>query len=194
MAFVTGHNMDLVDLDLSLQNNVREFCDQTCAQVTGHHLNVVLIQSRLPGNLPVRQAQPHEIQTQYPHPQRLVMPGQNCPGQIVEPLPAPTAQVALPVPLAIVMTIAHHIMARAFGATNASGPAMMAHKLKALLVADQKRQVDGSRHRTRPKAGTRAAWKQHFNLLNRQKIHTNRSPFDVPKPSPRNTTPRAFSS
>ncbi|MFC7453284.1 hypothetical protein ACFQPI_09370, partial [Insolitispirillum peregrinum] len=64
------------------------------------------------------------------------------------------------------------------------GPAMMAHKLKALLVADQKRQVDGSGHRTRPKAGTRAASKQHFNLLNRQKIHTNLSPFDASEPSP----------
>jgi len=161
------------ELDLPLQNNVKEFCDQTRAQVTGHHLSVVLIQSRLPGSLPVRQVQPHEIQIQYSHPQRLVMSGQNCPGQIVEPLPAPMAQVALPVPLAIVMTIEHYIMARASGAANTSWPAMMAHKFKALLVADQKRQVDGGGHRTRPKAGTRAALNQHFNVLNRQKIHTS---------------------
>jgi hypothetical protein len=77
---VTGHDIDLVDLDLAVQDDLGEFRDQSLAQMAGHRLNVVLIQSQFPGDLPVRQVQAHEIQAQYPNPERLVMARQNRPG------------------------------------------------------------------------------------------------------------------
>ena len=164
---MASHDIDLVDLDLAVQNDLGEFRDQPLAQVPGHHLNVVLIQSQFPGDLPVRQVQAHEIQAQHPNPERLVVARQNCPGQIVEAFPAAVAQVALPVPLGVVTPVAHHFEAAAFGALNATGPAMTAHHLETLRVINQKRQVDGIGHGTGPEAATGAPSNQPFNALDR---------------------------
>lgn len=131
---MAGHDIDLVDLDLAVQNDLGELCDQPLAQVAGHHLNIVLVQSRFPGDLPVRQVQAHEIQAQHPDPQRLVVARRRRSGQIVEAFPAAAAQVALPVPLGVVAPVAHHFKATAFGALNAAGPAMTAHHLETLRV------------------------------------------------------------
>lgn len=131
---MAGHDIDLVDLDLAVQNDLGEFRDQPLAQMPGHRLNVVLIQSQFPGDLSVRQVQAHEIQAQYPDPERLVMARQNCPGQIIEAFPAPVAQVALPVPLGVVTPVAHDFKAAAFGALDALRPAMPTDHLETLRV------------------------------------------------------------
>lgn len=121
----------------------------------------------LPGDLPVRQVQAHEIQAQYPDPERLVTARRNRSGQIIEAFPAPVAQVALPVPPGVVTPVAHDFKAAAFGALNAHGPAMPAQHFETLRVIDQKRQVDGVGHRARPEAVMGALSNQYFHAPDR---------------------------
>ena len=71
-------------------------------------MDVVFIQTQFPGDLEIGQVQPHEIQAQDPDPQRLLMAGQDCPGQVIEATAAFLAAVALAVALGLIMPIANH--------------------------------------------------------------------------------------
>jgi hypothetical protein len=94
-------------------------------------------------------AYPHEVQTQQPKPQRLMMAGQNRARQIrqiVEAFPAAPTQVALAVRLRVVAALADHLGARALRTPNALRPAVLSHQLKALRVIEQGRKVDQLGH------------------------------------------------
>ena len=58
-------------------------------------------------------------------------------GEVVKPKLAGFAGIALAMALGIVMAIADHSAAPAFGAGNARRPTRLAHKLKAFCVIDQ---------------------------------------------------------
>ena len=58
-------------------------------------LSVIFIQAQLLCNLSVGEIQPHEIQAQYPSPQRLMMAGQRRVREIVETKLAIVAKIAL---------------------------------------------------------------------------------------------------
>src|SRR3712207_9129761 len=45
--------------------------------IFGHDLHVRGVEAQLGHDLSVREVQAHEVQAQHPHPQRLVMPGQD---------------------------------------------------------------------------------------------------------------------
>jgi hypothetical protein len=71
-------------------------------------MDVVFIQTQFPGDLAIGEVQSHEIQTQDPDPQRLMMASQDCPGQVIEAPVASFATVALAVVLRVIVTIADH--------------------------------------------------------------------------------------
>ena len=71
-------------------------------------MNVVFIQTQFPGDLEIGEVQSHEIQAQDPDPQRLMMAGQDCPGQVIEATAAAFATVSLAVALFVIMAIANY--------------------------------------------------------------------------------------
>jgi hypothetical protein len=70
-------------------------------------VDVIFIQAQFPGDLEIGEIQPHEIQAQDPDPQRLMMAGQDCPGQVIEAAVASFAAVALAVALSLIVTVAN---------------------------------------------------------------------------------------
>jgi hypothetical protein len=58
---VPGHDVDLVDLDLSLQPHGRSLGDQAAAQLLGHDLHIRPVEAQLLSDLAVRQVQAHEM-------------------------------------------------------------------------------------------------------------------------------------
>src|SRR6266508_4173793 len=74
-----------------------------------HFLRVAFAEAQLLCDLPVREVQPHEIQTQYPKPQGLMMAGQRRVREIVETKLATFAKIALAMRLSVVMAVAHDV-------------------------------------------------------------------------------------
>jgi len=122
VSLVARVDVDLVDLDLARQHDGRGLGREPLAQMRRHLLNVALVQAQFVGDLPVRKIQPHEIQTQNPDLQRLPMAGQNRIGEIVEANPAVLANIALTLPLRLVMAVARDMSAAALGASHALRP------------------------------------------------------------------------
>ena len=137
-----GHDVDLVDLHLTLQPHGRGLGNQAAAQLLGHGVHVRPVEAQFLGDLAVREVQAHEVQAQHPDPQRLVMAGQHRAGEVVEPPRAFLAAVALPARLAVVAPVADHRGSIALGATHAFWPAVLAHEGEAFGVVHQAGQVD----------------------------------------------------
>ena len=93
----------------------------------GYDLDIVLVQIEFMGDLPVRQVEPHEVETKHPDPKRLVMSGQNGAGQIVEAALARCTD-SVTMPLRVIMPMASHRGAVTVGATDTLGPPMPAHQ------------------------------------------------------------------
>jgi hypothetical protein len=76
------------------------------------------------------------------------MAGQHRAGEVVKAPGTLFAAVALPAGLRLVTAVADHHRARAEGAPDALGPAMLAHQGEALGVINQGRKIDqvGSSH------------------------------------------------
>src|SRR3954447_24628987 len=94
------------------------------------------------GGLPVGQVQTHEVEAQYPDSQRLMVPGQHCPAEVVKARRARLAAIPLPMRLRVVMPVPDHRVAAASRATDALWPAVLAHQGEALRVIEQGCQVD----------------------------------------------------
>src|SRR4051794_35813205 len=124
-------------------------------------------------DLAVRQVYSHEIRTQDPGRDWLMMSGQNGSRQVIEAILAGLAQVSLSVPLAIVMTVADHASVTAVKADNAVRPSQLTNDFIALRFVEQGRQLDqvyhGFRslpHRERP-TDQRPDQNQHPEILPR---------------------------
>src|SRR3954470_2712596 len=88
------------------------------------------------------EVQPHEIEAQHPHAQRLVMPGQHGAGEVVEARAARLAPIPLATRLGVVTSVPDHGLAVAAGAAHAPRPAPLAHEGEALGVVQQAGEVD----------------------------------------------------
>jgi hypothetical protein len=73
---------------------------------------------------------------------RLVMAGQDRSGQIIETAAAAFATVALAPRLFLIMTVTDHRMAGTAGTANAIGPTMLTDQLVALVVINERGEVD----------------------------------------------------
>jgi len=139
---VPGDHVDLVELDHALKPHRGDLGNEALPQLRGHRMDVVLIQAQFPGDLQIGEVQSHEIQAQDPDPQRLMMAGQDRPGQVIEAAAAAFATVALAVGLFLIMAITGHRMARTARTANAIGPTMLTDQIVAFLVIDERGEVD----------------------------------------------------
>ena len=116
------------------------FCShQSPRNCVRHLLSVIFIQAQLLCDLSVGEIQPHEIQAQYPSPQRLMMAGQRRVREIVETKLAIVAKIALAMRLRVIMAVAHDMFATALRTANALRPTRLTHKFKTFRVIEQRR-------------------------------------------------------
>jgi|SRR5262249_4290077 len=73
MAFVPGDKTDLVAFDRAFERRFRLEVDDATAQLRGYLLHVVLVEIEFLSDLLVRQIEPHQIQTQDPLAQRMMV-------------------------------------------------------------------------------------------------------------------------
>src|SRR5215218_10785969 len=159
LALVPGHPVDLIDLHLAFQPRVRGPGHQAAAQMLRHGLSVGRAQLQLQGDLPVGEVQPHEVEAQHPHPQRLMVSGQRRAGEVVEAPSTRLAPIALPMRLGVVAPVADHRIAAAAGTAYTLAPAVLAHQREALGVVQQGReidQIDGSHDAEAPRTSPSA--------------------------------------
>jgi hypothetical protein len=142
VSLVARVDVDLVDLDLARQHDGRNLGREPLAQMRRHLLNVALVQAQFMGDLAVRKVQPHEIQTQHPDLQRLMMPGQYRIGEIVEANCAVAADIALTKPLRIVVAVAQDMSATALGTPHALRPTHLANEFETFGFVEQAREID----------------------------------------------------
>src|SRR3954447_16583139 len=152
----------------------------------GHCLYLRGLHFQLLRDLPVGEVQPHQVEAQNPHAQWLMVPGQHRAGQIVEASMAGLPQVALPVPLSVVMAIADDHGTVAVRAAHAIRPTMLTHKLKTLGLVQQPREIDHLRYRH-----ACAASSSNRITSSSDQIRDLASALPHPEPPPRNPT-RAF--
>lgn len=118
LAFMPGDEVHFVAFDLARQG-YRVFFIDPVAQVLSHAVQIILVQVQFLGNLGVGQVQAHEVQTQHPYRQRLVMACQHRAGQVVEAFAARLALIALAMLLRIRKAAPDRFAAIAMRATDA---------------------------------------------------------------------------
>jgi hypothetical protein len=116
--------------------------DDPFAELGGHLLSVVGVEIQLVADLLVREIQSHEIKTEDPDPQRLVMASEDRTSQVVEEFLTGLATVALPLRLGRIMTLFRNPQRVAMGASHALGPAQLANRFVTLPVVDEILDVD----------------------------------------------------
>lgn len=95
MTFVARHDIHLVTFDLAFQNRRLLTIQESLTKMGRHLLSLGGRQIQLDGDLPIREVQPHEIGTQHPNLERLMMPREHRVRQIVETPLALAAPVSL---------------------------------------------------------------------------------------------------
>ncbi len=110
-----------------------------------HPLYIVRIQAQFVGNLGVRQIQPHEIQTQDPHPERLMMPRQHRTREIVKVAMATFTTIFLPRRLGGIPSLLGDRRHATVRATDPFGPAQLTDGFVALGIVQQGLKVDHRR-------------------------------------------------
>ena len=153
LTFVSGDHINLVALDLAAQDNRRLALNDPFPQLRRHHLGIIGINPQFLGDLLVRQVQPHEIEAQNPDPQRLMMPGEDRPTEVIEPLAAAVAAITLALGQGIIPPVLDHFAGGTLGHFRPSGQriARMVSKhlaspmwLGRLIIVKSNREVDRS--------------------------------------------------
>src|SRR3954467_6060899 len=183
LALMPGDTINLIDLGSAFPLRDRRPSEQTLAKLLGHRLHVRGIQAQFLSDLPVGEVQPHQIEAQDPHAERLMMSRQHRAGQVVEPSMARLAQVALSMPLSFIMAVADDHGTVAVRAAHAIRPAMLTHKFKALGLVQQAREIDhlGYRHACAASSNNRIT-------SSSDQIRDLASALPHPEPPPRNPT------
>ena len=140
-----GHDRDLIAFDLAAERDLGLALHDPLPELGGHLLGIIGVEVQLLGDLCVGEVQAHEVQAQDPDPQRLMVPGEDGPGQVIEPLPAAVALVALPVELGVIPPVLGHLGTAALGASSPLRPPHGPDGLEALGIVD--RGLDVEHHR-----------------------------------------------
>lgn len=142
-------DVDLVGLDLAAEPRGRLRALDALAQLLGHALHIILVETQLAGDLAIRQIQPHEVEAQHPGTQWLMMTREDRPGQIVEPAPAVLTAILLALRLSGITPLLGDRRRTALHAAHPLGPAQPAQGLEALGIVDERLDVE---HLTTPAA------------------------------------------
>src|SRR5712691_8620735 len=111
-------------------------------QLRRHLLHITEIHVELLGNLFVGQIQAHEIQTQHPHFQRLMMSSKNGVGQIIKALVTVVTLIALTGQCRVIKAALHDLLGLTRGTRDAVWPAQCAYGLITLHIIDQILNID----------------------------------------------------
>src|SRR5271166_5240924 len=142
LALMPSRHVRLIALDGAAQLDFGPVHHDAFAELAGHLLDIADTQIQLRGDLLIGQVQPHEIQTQDPGRQGLVVAREDGLGEIVETAVAVLAAVALAVWLGFVAAVLGDVLGRASRARDPVGPAQLPHGFKALGVVDEVFEVD----------------------------------------------------
>jgi hypothetical protein len=111
-------------------------------QLGCHLLHITDMQLQFVCNLLIRYIQAHEIQTQYPYFQRLMMSRKNRVCQIVKPCMTVVTLIALTSRLCVIKATLDDLLRFARGAGDAVWPAQLADSLIALYIINQILDID----------------------------------------------------
>src|SRR5262245_52980558 len=142
-------------------------------QRTLHLQCITPIDGQLVGNLLVRHVQSHEIQTQDPDFQRLMMSGKNRVSQIIKALVTVVTLIALTSGFRIIKAALDEVLRRTRGTGDAIWPTQLPHSLITLDVIDQVCDID--LHRWTPVRGRRMGWHQYIPTSHSTTLESNMS-------------------
>jgi len=122
MAFVAGDDVHFIAFDLTLQDQRLLMIGNALAEPHGHQMCLRDRQTQLCGDLLIRQIQPHEIGTQHPNPQRLMVTRENRVGQVVKTTITIAAAIPLTTQFSRVVSVFDDMLAFAVRTINALRP------------------------------------------------------------------------
>ena len=105
-------------------------------------LHITAIQGQFVGNLLIRQIQSHEVQTQYPHFQRLMMSGKNSVRQIIKASVTVMTLITLTGGFGIIKALLDDLYGHTRGTRDALWPAELADGLITLHIIDETLDID----------------------------------------------------
>src|SRR5262245_19679367 len=97
---------------------------------------------QLVGNLLIRHIQPHKIQTQDPHFQRLMMSSKDGVGQIIKTFVTVVTFIALTSWFRVIKATLNNLFRLTRGTPNTIGPAQLTNRLITLHLVDELRDVN----------------------------------------------------
>ena len=140
-------------------------------QLSGHLLHITAIERQCLPNLLVRQVESHEIQTQDPDFQRLMMARKDGVGQIIKALVTIVTLVALTRGFRVIKAALDDVLRLTRGAGDTIWPASCAYRLITLHIIDQIRDVD--LHRWTPVRGWKRGSHQYTTSSNSTTLESN---------------------
>ena len=132
------HNVNFIAFDFTRQHDRGWLRHDPFTPLSRPVVSAVFIQIQFPSDLPVRQIQAQEIQTQQPDSQRLMVAREEGVREVIEVPPAAAAVVALSIGLSLVQAPLHHLRRVAMRTVHAVGPTQLSDHFKALLIVDQR--------------------------------------------------------
>src|SRR6266478_763217 len=96
----------------------------------------------LVGHWLIRHIQPHNIQTHYPHVQRLMMSSKDGVGQLIKTCVTVVTCIALTRWFRVIKATLHNLLRLTRGTHNAVGPAQLTNRLITLHLVDEILDVD----------------------------------------------------
>src|SRR6266446_2443777 len=114
----------------------------TVTQLSRHLIRITLIDRQLVCHLLIGQIQPHEIQTQYPHLQRLMMSGKDGVSQIIKAFVTVVTLIALTGRLRVIKAALDDLVGLTRWAGDTIWPAQLTDGLITLDIIDEMLDID----------------------------------------------------
>src|SRR5262245_21529882 len=128
---------------------------------------------QLVGNLLIRPIQPHKIQTQDPHFQRLMMSSKDGVGQSIKPCVTVVTFIALTSWFRVIKATLHNLFRLTRGTHNAVGPAQLTNRLITLHLVDEICDVD--LHGWTPVRDRGMGWRQYTPSSHATTLESNKT-------------------
>jgi hypothetical protein len=120
---MSSHDIDFVTFHLAAERDLGLPLHDAFAQLGCHLLGIIRIEIKLLSDLFIREIQPHEVEAEDPDAQRLVMTGEDGPGQVIKPSVASGAFIPLARRLSVITSLLDHLGGRTMGTSHSVGPA-----------------------------------------------------------------------
>src|SRR5262249_43795117 len=164
--------LELLPSQMALSLDRTVFYD-SLTQLRCHVLHITVIERQFMCNLFIRHIQSHEIETQHPDFQRLMMASKNSVGQIIKALVTVVTLIALPGGFRVIKATLDDLCRLTRGARNAVWPSQLADGLITLPLIDQLLDID--LHHWTPVRGWKMGCQQYTTASNSTTLESNKS-------------------